>query len=440
MKKIYLIILSLSIFFQYGCSQSFNKAKLDSFFNTLGKNDKFMGNVAVSKGGQVIYQKSVGYLDVEHKIKANKNTKYIIGSVSKIFTAVLVLKAVELHKLKLNQTIYQFFPTLENAKKITIGQLLHHRSGIHDFSRNKDYLTWRTKPKSEKEMVDIIAKDGSDFEPGTRSGYSNSNYLLLAYVLEKVFKKPYSKLLKEYITKPLNLKNTYVGNKINLKYNEAYSYIRYGTKWELQPEVNLSVFIGAGDIVSTATDLIKFSNALFNGRLLNPKSLKLMKTLKGRFGMGIYMKKFKKLKGYGHSGHLEGFVSVLFHFPKKNISFAYTSNGLNYNFGKISTIILNAVYNNPYNIPKFSNYKVNPDELDKYLGIYSSDQIPKKIIITKKNNVLNARLTGQASFPLEPIAKNKFDFVQIGVVITFNPKDSSMIFKEGGVVLNFKKE
>src|SRR5690606_16393678 len=107
--------------------------------------------------------------NLENNLKATENSKYRIGSISKSFTAVLVLKAVEDKKLSLNQTINKWFPTIPNAGKITVKQLLSHRSGIHNFTNDADYVTWNTQPKSESEMVEIIAKGGSDFEPDSKA-------------------------------------------------------------------------------------------------------------------------------------------------------------------------------------------------------------------------------------------------------------------------------
>ena len=181
--------LLIGCFIQQGFSQDIDKAKLDSYFNALETRDKFMGNVAVSKDGKIIYSKSLGYIDLENKVKSNENSKYRIGSISKTFTTVLILKAVEEKKLELSQTIGKWFPTIKNSDKITLKNLLNHRSGIHNFTDDKEYLAWNTQPKTEKEMVEIIAKGGIDFEPNTKSSYSNSNFVLLTYILEKTFKR-----------------------------------------------------------------------------------------------------------------------------------------------------------------------------------------------------------------------------------------------------------
>ena len=200
------MIVWLLVLGHLGFAQNFDRAKLDKYFDELEKNDKFMGSVAVSKDGAVLYSKTVGFVDFENKIKANENSKYRIGSISKSFTAVLVLKAVEKNKLELNQTIDKWFPAIKNSKKITVKHLLSHRSGIHSFTEDEDYMTWNTEPKTREEMVKIIAGGGSDFNPNSKASYSNSNYLLLSYILEETFSKSYSEILQEFIVEPLGLK------------------------------------------------------------------------------------------------------------------------------------------------------------------------------------------------------------------------------------------
>jgi len=439
MKRIFFTTLLIGILYQVGLAQNFDETKLDNYFNALEANNKFMGSVAVSRNGKIIYAKSIGFLDFENNIKADENTKYRIGSISKTFTAVLVLKAVEDKKLGLNQTIDKYFPTIKNAEKITIQHLLNHRSGIHNFTNDKEYLTWNTQPRTEKEMVGIIAKSGSDFVPDTQSQYSNSNYVLLTYILEKCFKKSYAELLKEYITQPLGLENTYLGGKIDTSKKESKSY-RYLETWNTEPETDISIPLGAGGIVSTPSDLVKFSNALFEGKLLHKESLEIMTTFKDQYGMGLFQIPFYDKIGYGHTGGIDGFSSVFSHFPDGNISYALTSNGTNYNNNNISIAVLSAVCDKPYDIPEFSTYEVSAEDLDKYLGVYSSAQIPLKVTITKENKTLIAQGTGQPSFPLEATEKDKFRFDQANLVLEFNPTDKTMLLKQGGGQFIFTRE
>lgn len=413
--------------------------KLDEYFDALEAADKFMGSVAVSNDGKLIYSRSLGFSNVEKKKEANADTKYRIGSISKTFTAVLILKAVEEAKLNPEQNLSEYFPEIPNANKITLAQLLHHQSGIHNFTDNPEYLTWNTEPKSREEMLDIIIKGGSDFEPGVNTEYSNSNYVLLSFILEEVYKKPYSKLLESKILKPLKLKNTTFGGKINSDKNEALSYQYFG-KWQLQPETDMSIPLGAGGIVSTPKDINIFAQALFDGKLLKKESLEQMKKMENGFGMGLFEIPFYDKIGFGHTGGIDGFASVFAYFPEDKIAYSLTSNEMNYDNNAISIAVLSAVFGNDFQIPDFTTYEVTAEDLDKYLGTYASEVVPLKITITKEENVLIAQATGQASFPLESTAENIFKFDLAGVVLEFNPEENSMILKQGGMELEFVKE
>lgn len=439
MKKYFILFVFALLLSQLGFSQDFNNNKLDSYFDALEANDRFMGSVAVSQNGKILYTRAVGFAAVENEINADVNTKYRIGSISKTFTAVMILKAIEAGKLELTQTIDTFFPTIANASKISIAQLLYHRSGIHSFTNNEDYLTWNTEAKSEQEMMDIIIKGGSDFEPGSKSEYSNSNYVLLSFILEKTFKKPFAEIFKKYITQPLGLKNTYLGRKIDVSNNESQSY-RWMGNWRQEPETDTSIPLGAGGIVSTPSDLVKFSDALFGGKVIKEESLKQMETLKEDYGMGLFQFPFGTKLGFGHTGGIDGFTSVLIHFNDENISYALTSNGTNFSSNDISIAVLSAVFNEPYKLPEFTSFTLTSEDLDKYLGVYSSSQIPLKITITKENTTLIGQATGQSSFPLEATETDIFKFDAAGVVLEFNPSEEIMVLKQGGGEFTFKKD
>lgn len=439
MKNTILYVLLIGTLCQFGFAQSFDSEKLDSYFDSLEAHNKFMGSVAVSKDGEIIYSKSIGFCDIENGAKADKNSKYRIGSISKTFTSVLVLKAVEENKLDLNQTISKYFPKIENSKKITIKNLLNHRSGIHNFTNDEDYLTWNTEAKTEKEMIKIITKSGSDFEPGSKAEYSNSNFVLLSYILEKTYNKSYAELLQMNIIEPLALKSTYFGGKTKPNENECKSY-KYRGSWIVESETDMSIPLGAGGIVSTPTDLTRFSDALFGGKLLNKESLELMKNIEEGYGIGLFKIPFYDKIGYGHTGGIDAFSSVFSYFSDGNVSFALTSNGANYNTNKISIAVLSAVFGYTYEIPTFNDYSITSEELDKYLGVYTSTDIDLEITVTKEGNTLIAQGTGQPALPLEATEKDKFKFDQAGAVFEFSPEDNKMVLVQGGARLTFTKE
>jgi len=436
MKQYRVLIAFMLLLFSGGvfAQNLFDKAKLDSYFAKLEENNKFMGSVAVAKNGEIIYTKSVGFADVENNIIATEKSKYRIGSVSKSFTAVLVLKAVEEKKIDLDQTIDKWFPTIANSQKITVRHLLSHRSGIHDFTHDDDYLDWCTQPKTENEMLAIIEKGGSDFEPDSKSDYSNSNYVLLTYMLEKTFSKPYSDLLQEYIVKPIGLTDTYIFGKTNPNNNECRSY-RFLGSWKVENETDWTVPMGAGAIVSTPTDLTKFADALFGGKLLSDESLETMKDIKDGYGLGLFQISFEENMGYGHTGGIDGFKSVYAHLANGNVSYAMSSNGSNLGPSQIVRPVLCAIYGKPYEIPEF--YNVASEDLDIYLGVYVSTEIDLDIIITKAGNTLIAQI-GEDVIPLEAIDKDKFKYDDIR--FEFNPKENEMTLFQGGGKLVLRKK
>jgi CubicO group peptidase (beta-lactamase class C family) len=440
MKRSIFLALWIGLCVRPAASQDFEKEKLDAYFQALESNDQFMGSVAVMRDGKILYSRSLGYVDLDGRIKANDESKYRIGSISKTFTAVLILRAVEEKKLNLNQTIQKYFPTIENAGKITIKNLLNHRSGIRNFTNDEQYLTWHTQPKTEKEMVAIIAAGGSVFEPGAKAEYSNSNYVLLTYILEKTFKNSYPKILNRYIAAPLGLTNTYFGGKINTTNNECKSY-RFNDGWMPEPETDLSIPLGAGGIVSTSTDLVTFSHALFSGKLLKKESLELMKSVIDRFGLGLIQFPFYDKSGYGHTGGIDGFSSLLVNF-ENDVSYALLSNGTRMNTNDISIAVLSAVYGKPYHVPDFKSQSHNPsdEELESYGGVYSSPQFPLKITITKSGKSLMAQATGQPSFVLTATAKNRFEFPQAGLVLEFDVAANTMLLKQAGAEHLLKRE
>lgn len=437
---LFLLTLLIKLTTQFGYAQNVDTLKLDTYFNTLEANSKFMGSVAILKDGNIIYTKQVGYVDIDSKEKPDENTKYRIGSVSKVFTATLIFKAIEEGEITLDQTNESYFPEIENADKITISNLLNHRSGIHSFTDSKEeFLSYHTPAKTEKEMLEIIAKGGSDFKPDEKAAYSNSNYVLLSYILEKLYKKPYAEILEGEITKPINLNNTFFGSKINPDNNESYAY-RFEKKWKQTTESHPSISMGAGGIVSTPTDLVRFTEALFSGKLLSAESVAKMKTIQDKFGMGLFKTEYYDKVSYGHNGEIDGFISVLRYFPDENIGFAIVSNGLDYPMNSIEVTIVNCLFDKHYDNPDFRIYEPKSKELNQYLGVYSSDNFPVKLTVTKSGNQLHLQAPGDSVMNLQATAKGEFKYEPAGITLVFDVEKNLMLLTQGGKTKVLKKE
>src|ERR1044072_7987239 len=153
-KSLSLLVSSL-IIFSVSYSQSLNVKKLDSLFDVLQTRHLATGSVAVSINGKPVYQKAIGFITLDSNRKAvpDINTKYRIGSVSKMFTAVMILQLIEEGKLSLDQSLSTFYPQLPNAGKITIKDMLYHRSGLHNYNVDTNFPDWMDKPKTQEELL-----------------------------------------------------------------------------------------------------------------------------------------------------------------------------------------------------------------------------------------------------------------------------------------------
>ena len=442
MKPYALTLVLISCLF-VAVAQQPNSARLDSLLNSVAVNHKSMGSLSLSQNGKVIYQKAIGQASVSagKPVLSTIKTRYRIGSITKMFTAVMIFQLIQESKLGLNTTLAKFYPQLPNADKITIGMMLNHRSGLHNFTNDPSYATYMLKPQSHVQMLATIAALKPEFEPDTKAVYSNANFVLLGYIAEQLTGKTYSALLKQRIADKIGLADTYYGGKVITANDEAYSFT-YTTSWTQQPETDMSVPGGAGAIVSTPTDLVKFIEALFAGKLVDKAQLEIIKTIKDGFGMGMVRIPFYERVSYGHTGGIDGFTSLLGYFPDDKMAFAYISNGAasTYSANDLIGGVLRIYFNKPYTIPTFKTITLSNTELDKYLGNYSSAQMPLKITVTKKDNVLMAQATGQGAFALDAITATQFEFKTAGIVMEFSTTGDGFTLKQGGGVYKFVKD
>ena len=165
-----------------------------------------------------------------------------------------------------------------------------------------------------------------------------------------------------------------------------------------------------------------------------------MKTIKEGYGSGLFQVPFYSSIGFGHTGGIDGFRSVYSYFEDEKISYALTANGTNMNNNDISIAVLSAVFNKPYQIPVYTKYALTSEELDKYLGVYATKQMPLKITVTKNKNTLIIQVTGQQAFVVQATEKDKFTLDQVGAKFKFNPAEETMILFQFGGQIKFIKE
>jgi CubicO group peptidase (beta-lactamase class C family) len=352
----------------------------------------------------------------------------------------MIFQLIEEGKLTLSTPLSTFYPQLPNASKITIGMLLQHRSGLHNFTNDAAYREYMAQPKSQHEMVAIFAAMKPDFEPDTRGEYSNTNFALLGYIVEKLTQKSYAENLRERVVTKAGLTDTYYGGKINAANNEANSYTFSNSTWSPASETDMSIPGGAGAVVSTPTDLNKFIEALFAGKLINKAHLGMMQNIRDSYGMAMFHYPVFTYNGYGHTGGIDGFGSQVIHFPTENATIAYCSNGTNYDLVNIILAGVSALFDKPYIIPTFKTVSVGNDVLNKYTGVYSTAAFPLKITVTNNSGTLSAQATGQGAFPLDAQSATIFKYAPAGIMLEFNADKGEMILRQGGGTFTLTKE
>jgi len=421
-------------------AQTLNTAKLDSLLTSLGTNNKMMGSLAISHEGKVVYSHAFGSAQLAPPMLATPATHYRVGSISKMFTAVMVMQLIEEKKLTISTPLASFFPELPNAKTITIDQLLSHRSGLHNFTSDAAYEGYMTQPKTHAELLAIMAQNKADFEPGAKYAYSNSNYVVLSYIVEQLTKLSYAKALQKCVLAKAHLQDTYYGGKIGLRKEEALSYEGSANGWKLSPETDMSIPAGAGAVVSTPADLDRFLEALFGGKLVSAASLAQMQTMRDGYGLGLESAHFRTKKSYGHGGAIDGFRSLASYFPADKLAVALCTNGHNYPLNDAMLGVLRIYFNEPYKIPNFIPYVPTLADLERGVGTYASPQLPFKVTFKKEGNTFNTQATGQSAILLEPVSPGVFTFDRDGIRVEFDPTKAAFTLKQGGREFLFTKE
>jgi len=419
--------------------------QLDRLLETLSNNTKIMGSLSIIKNGESVYNKSVGYqyLSKDSKVPSSIDSKYRIGSITKTFTATLIFQLIDEKKITLKDKLSKYFPEMTNASKITIHHLLTHSSGLYNITNARNVAEWVYKPSTSKEMLSRIKKYDVEFKPGEKNEYSNTNFLLLGYIIEAIENKSYEKVLKERITDKLNLKDTYYGHKINSNNNECLSYTYENESWNKSLETDMSNPGGAGAIVSSPKDLTLFIDALFNNKLISSKSLEKMITVSNDdYCSGLFYSKVEGQTIYGHEGSIDGFHSMLIYLPDHKIGVAFTANALNYSK---MTIMLHAVsicFGKEIVIPTFDKIELSVAEVKQFEGIYESKELPFDLVFEAHGTILKGAPEASNLKELVATKKNEFRFDTLGIILNFNPEEETLLFTRAAnpTVLFTKKQ
>ena len=282
----------------------------------------FIGTVLVARDGHVLFSKGYGSADLEWDIPNAPNTKFRLGSVTKQFTAASILLLEERGKLHVSDPVKDYLPDAPAAwDKMTIFHVLTHTAGIPNFTGFADYAKLAPFPTTPGELVARFRDKPLDFEPGTQWNYSNSGYVLLGYLIEKVSGESYEKFLQENIFTPLGMKDSGYDSNSAIISHRASGY-SYGPKgYENDGFVHMSIPFSAGALYSTTEDLLKWEQGLFGGKVLQAAPLEKMTTpFKNNYAFGLEVNTDGKHKVIEHGGGIQGFNTALAYFPEDKLT------------------------------------------------------------------------------------------------------------------------
>ncbi len=323
--------------------------KLDEYFKTIHKTRNFNGNVLIAKNGKIIYQNAFGWADYLHRDSLTINSKFQLASVSKPFTGTAVLMLVEQKKLKLSQTVQDFFPDFPYPG-ITLEMLLSHRSGLINYVYFTDKI-WKQKYKgmSNFDVMSLFAQYNPKpyFPPNRMFHYNNTNFMILAAIVEKITKKPFAQHMQETIFKPLGMKNTAMYS-TTVYEKIPVDVVGHDRNWRRSVRQDfLDGTTGDKGIYSTLGDLYLFDQALRNGRVLSQTTLdsaysphsKLQNKYFG-YGLGwrIYTDSLHNQKVIYHTGWWHGFRHIFLRDTKQNITIILLSNLVNGSINQIDDV------------------------------------------------------------------------------------------------------
>jgi CubicO group peptidase (beta-lactamase class C family) len=369
-------------------------------------NKTFTGSVLVAKGDQVVFNRSYGLANVEWNIPNTTTTKFRLGSITKQFTAAAILLLEEQGKLKLEDPVKTHWPEAPAAwDKVTLFHLLTHTSGMPP----PDNEAWRLTGGPTEKAVGLFRDKPLEFEPGSQHNYSNSAYILLGYLIERVSGQPYSEFLQEKIFRPLGMSNSGMDSDTEIILNRAAGYSSISDPVVNAAYINMTSSIGSGSLYSTTEDLLRWNRGLFGGKVLSPASLKKMTTpFKDNYALGLDITKEKDRNIIRHGGSIQGFNAGLAYWPDDQITVVVLAN----HEGDSSTAIarqLDAVmHGEPVVLPsERKEIQLTEGDLKKFAGIYEFNP-DTNLVITTENGQLSGRLGTQGARKLFAESANRF--------------------------------
>jgi CubicO group peptidase (beta-lactamase class C family) len=411
-------------------------ARLDQVVQAYTVDGRFMGTVLVARGGDPPFSKGYGSANMEWNIPNAPSTKFRLGSITKQFTAASILLLEERGKLKVEDPVKKYLPDAPAAwDKIAIFNLLTHTSGIPNYTAFPDFRGTEGIPITTEKLVARFRDKPLDFAPGEGWRYSNSGYVLLGFLIEKIIGDTYAKFVEENIFKPLGMQDSGYDSNSAIIARRASGYVP-GPGGPLNaPFVHMSTPHAAGALYSTTEDLLRWEHALFGGKLLSAASLAKMTTpFKNNYAFGLNVASDNGHKRIEHGGAINGFNTALAYYPDDKLTVVVLSNingrSPDEMCRKLAAVALGAQVTLPSERKEVS---VAPSVLEGYVGLYALSP-GANMVITLEDGKLISQVASQPKIPLFAESQTKFFPKVVDAELDFgkDEKGPYLILHQGG--------
>jgi CubicO group peptidase (beta-lactamase class C family) len=391
-------------------------------------------SIGVVRGKDTIVMKAWGKADLEQDVSATAKSVYRIGSVTKQFTAAAVMQLVEQGKVRIDDSIATYLPSLPAAwRAVTVHQLLNHTSGIPSYTSLGAAwaLRWGEEMPPDT-LVALTAAAPMRFAPGTKWEYDNTGYVVLGMLIEKVAGRPWGTDIEERFAKPLGLTDTHNCMATPLVPRRAHGYGPEGNGWTNAPYLAMSQPYAAGAICSTVGDIARWNRALHTGKVVSPASYALMTTpqagpaAEARYGFGLRRDTVGGRPMIAHNGGIHGFITENAWVPSEELSVTVLTNAGSARIDglrrQLTLAALGVSLDQPSKIVPLS-----AAERARYVGVYAL-ALPggtRDFTVAEQRDQLTGQLAGQGANPILHYGEHTFG-------VSFDPTVRLTFVIEGG--------
>ena len=403
------------------CRAQDNTSRMEQVVQSYLSNKQFMGSVLIARDKAVLLDKGYGFANLEWEIPNSPTTKFRLGSLTKQFTAACILLLEERGKLKVDDPVKKYMPDAPAAwDKVTIFNLLTHTSGIPSFTGFLDYASTEATATTPEKLVLRFRDKPLEFQPGEKMNYSNSGYVLLGYLIEKISGQTYSEFVQENIFKPLGMQDSGYDSNSAIIPHRASGYSPADKGLKNTGYIDMTIPFSAGGLYSTTEDLARWEQGLYGGKLLSAASLTKMTTpFKNDYAFGLIIHKVDGHQVIEHGGGIEGFNTSLAYYPEDKLAVIVLGNVNGTAPQQIAQDLGTLAHGGKVTLlSEHKQVPIDPKVFDGYVGTYQL--APDFVLAVRRDgDHFITQATGQGQVEIFPETDHDFFAKVVDAQITF---------------------